>query len=164
MPTEAARTPSGPPEPSPPARVDTAEVRRILRSDGGRVTFARVKVLEALADAGEHLSAQQIHERVSQLTPSLNVSTVYRTLTRLEELELVHSVPAPGQTLYGLTTLPHHHAMCTECGTVTDLELTVVRDVMARFEQVTGFGFDEGSSLTVRAVCVRCRGQHDEEF
>ncbi|HUO37906.1 MAG TPA: Fur family transcriptional regulator [Mycobacterium sp.] len=132
-------------------------VRQVLRSDGGRVTTARVLVLQILADAGEHLSAQQIHQRVSAAAPSLNVSTVYRTLTRLEELELIHALPTPGETLYGIADQPHHHAICTECGKVTELGGEPLTDTLEALERITGYTFAASSSLTIRAVCRACQ-------
>ena len=50
-----------------------------------KMTSARRFTLDELQNAGTHLTAIQIHEKLKDKLPSLNLSTVYRTLDYLVE-------------------------------------------------------------------------------
>ena len=53
---------------------------------GGRRTASRQAIVEAVLGAGGHITAEQIATAVQARFPSVNLSTVYRTLDSLEEL------------------------------------------------------------------------------
>ena len=77
-----------------------------MRAGGERVTPARLAVLRVidLADhADEHLTAEQIGARVSELAPRVHRATVYRTLTSLTEGGFLSQVHLGGaSTIYHL--------------------------------------------------------------
>jgi Fur family ferric uptake transcriptional regulator len=150
------KTPERPAESALPASADDA-VKQLLRADGGRVTMARMLVLRVLSEAGHHLGVQEIHARVNALAPPTNLSTVYRTVTRLEALGLIHTIPTQGETQYGVVQKPHHHAICTGCGRVTELAGPPVSAALRALEAASGYALTESSSLTVRGLCNACR-------
>lgn len=85
-------------------RVERAVAR--MRASGERVTPARRAVLRVvdLADhADEHLTAELIGARVSELAPNVHRATVYRTLTSLTEGGFLSQVHLGGaSTIYHL--------------------------------------------------------------
>src|SRR5689334_2561362 len=116
-----------------------AEARQLLRDAGIKVTTARLLVLGVLAEADAHLGVHDIDARVNAIAPPIDVSTVYRTVSRLEELGLVHSISTPTEALYGLARRPHHHAVCTHCGKVTELSGPAVVEALQGLEAVSGY-------------------------
>lgn len=60
----------------------------LLRRAGCRPTPQRLEVLQALG-GGERLTADQLYDRVRGAIPTINPSTVYRTLEVLEDVGLV---------------------------------------------------------------------------
>src|SRR5258705_11752708 len=96
-----------------------------LRERGGRVTPARLAVVEVLANTEEHLSAEQIGERAEQLRPGIHRATVYRALDALGEFGLVTHVNLgrAGTTyhLAGDLSPRHLHLRCTGYGTLLDV-------------------------------------------
>src|SRR5579884_3211803 len=60
-----------------------------LRKRGYRLTPQRYMILSVIQEADEHLSIDQILERVQKRNPYVSLSTIYRTLELLRELGLV---------------------------------------------------------------------------
>ncbi len=81
-----------------------------LKADGSRLTLARKAIIRALADAEGPLTAKEVMSRVStrhqEQTGSVDLASVYRTLDRLADLNLVHPVSPQG------SYLPCHHGQC----------------------------------------------------
>src|SRR5688572_20215753 len=63
-------------------------VARRLRDVGHRATPQRLLILGVFAP-GEHLRADEVHARVNELSPVVNVSTVYRTLELFHDIGLL---------------------------------------------------------------------------
>ncbi|MFJ1540907.1 transcriptional repressor [Micromonospora chalcea] len=67
-----------------------------LRRAGLRTTLARRGVVDALGEAsGErrHLSATEVHQRLTGRRLAVELSTVHRVLTHLVDLGVAHTVP-----------------------------------------------------------------------
>ena len=65
------------------------ELDAVLRAGDFRVTRPRRLVWEVLTGEHGHLSAQEIAAQVRGIDPTVNTSSVYRTLALFAELELV---------------------------------------------------------------------------
>jgi len=70
----------------------------IIRASGHRVTKQRIVILDAVCDAGKHTTLGEIYARVRAVDPSVDRSTLYRTLKLFIELGLVVSAE-PGNLL-----------------------------------------------------------------
>lgn len=126
---------------------------------GGRATTARVQALRVLDATDDHLTATEVHRRLARQMPQVNLSTVYRTLERLESLGLVHRLDHHGEALFGSVQHDHHHALCTRCGRVMELRIDpdAVAALLATVEETMLLRPDHSSGLTVRGVCDACR-------
>jgi len=126
--------------------------RATLRQKGYRLTPQRNLIWEVLRDAGRHMTAEEIATAVNEHLPDVNVSTVYRTLTLLVNLELVVETRLESNTCYyEVSAEPtHHHFVCSNCGAVghfhDDLlapvynELTKQHEFTVSLIQVTAIG------------------------
>jgi Fur family ferric uptake transcriptional regulator len=142
---------------APDLREDIAER---LRGAGQRFTRNREALLGVLAAARRPLT---IHEIVASDT-SLAMSTVYRNLTVLEEIGVVHRVVTSGDFAhYELAedlTEHHHHLVCSNCGAVDDVKASpkleqCVRDAARDIARRTGF-HTERHLLDLIGRCSRC--------
>jgi Fe2+ or Zn2+ uptake regulation protein/O6-methylguanine-DNA--protein-cysteine methyltransferase len=98
-------------------------IRETLHSHGLRSTPQRHAILNAFEqDAGEHLSAEEIHSRAASSLASLSRGTVYAALTELTELGLLSAVGLPEPVRYELNTSRHDHFRCRLCLRLFDLE------------------------------------------
>src|SRR3954468_14959284 len=106
---------------SEPLRFKSLEdVEAVVRRDGGRLTAARRLVLRALFAADGLVSAEQIASGTVGGTP-VELTSVYRTLERLEELGVVRHVHlGHGPGLYALVSDgEREYLVCEGCGRVT---------------------------------------------
>src|ERR1700676_842760 len=97
--------------------------REALRSAGLRVTPQRVAVLSALHNArGDHLSADDVWQHLSRSSSLLDRSTAYRVLADLTDVGLLTQVRFDdGVARFEVQSQAHHHAVCTQCGSTSDL-------------------------------------------
>ncbi|MDC5696027.1 transcriptional repressor [Intrasporangium calvum] len=148
-------------------RVEAALAR--LRELGERITPARnavLTVVDAADRADEHLSAEQIGERVADREPSVHRATVYRTLTSLTDAGVLSHVHLGGSaTVYHLAaahTSPavvepqdahgHLHVQCSVCGRVQDAPVAVLDEAGRWLRDELGFELD----TTHAALLGRC--------
>ncbi len=139
------------------------ESERLLRRNDLRVTRQRLAVLKALRHADRHITAADVHERARGEYEELNASTVYRTLTQLRDLGLVSQTDLGGgeRTYSWRSERPHHHLVCTSCGSMSELP----HDLLSIFaEQVRqDFGFDaHPDHWAVYGRCRDCVGRLNE--
>jgi len=101
------------PRPVPRTPLDS-QLRQALHARGQRCTPARLDVLHALTQSRDHLPVAELQSRISRDDRRYDTTTVYRTVTALQALGLIHEIAVVGHpTRYGLTSPPHHHAICT---------------------------------------------------
>ena len=125
-----------------------------LRARGYRLTPQRQLVLQAVGQLA-HATPEEIATEVRQTASAVNISTVYRTLELLEELGLVqHTHLGHGAPTYSVATENEHvHLVCRDCGSVDEIDSSVVDDVVRRLSAERGFSVDVGHF----AVFGRCR-------
>jgi Fur family transcriptional regulator, zinc uptake regulator len=63
-----------------------------LRNAGFRITMPRVQVIRALADTDIALSAYAIHDKIINSNGKIDVVSVYRILSTLQEVGLIHHI------------------------------------------------------------------------
>ncbi|MCJ7717374.1 MAG: transcriptional repressor, partial [Anaerolineales bacterium] len=51
-----------------------------LRQRGYRITPQREMIIEAIAHSPQHITAEEISEKLQEHTRAINIATVYRTL------------------------------------------------------------------------------------
>jgi Fe2+ or Zn2+ uptake regulation protein len=138
------------------AQSPDADLARLLRSRGLRVTSQRLVIHGALRDLGRHATAEEVMTAVSDRLPTVSLPTVYSTLELLEELGLVRRVSAgPGPAMWDPRTDQHHHLVCRRCGRVQDLDAEL--DAAASLDAARRAGFEpERVELVVSGLCDAC--------
>lgn len=129
-----------------------------LQTNGYRLTNARKAVVETMAEATSALNPQKVYDQAKDACPGLGLVTVYRTLEKLEELNLIQRVHQPdGCNAY----LPHadghqHLIICQQCGKARYFEGD---NLEAFFERVAGeHGFSVSEHwLQLFGVCAECK-------
>jgi len=112
---------------------DLDDVVDALRAAGHRVSMPARLVLETLFAADGPVSAERIADGLGARTHSLELTSVYRNLERLEALGVVsHLHAGHGAGLYALARgHDREYLVCERCGRVTSLEpaaLDAIRD------------------------------------
>jgi len=112
-------------------------------------------VLSTLESTTAHISADEIHAQVRQRYPHIPISTVYRVLELLEELNLVTRTDlGEGRVRYHLAEgSRHHHLICKGCGSITQMEASLLTPLEVALQERYGFQ----ASLRHFAIFGRCR-------
>ena len=132
-----------------------------LHKDGKRLTPQRLKVLNLFENigAGNHLSAEEVHEKLVKSSSKVSLATIYRTLKLLVQMGLLHELElSEGGHRYELLSnenADHHHLICIRCGRTEEFENDQVLEAGKLAAKVNGFKLIE-SSLNVRAICPNC--------
>ena len=132
--------------------------QEILQEKGHRLTPQRVLVIEALHNADKHISAEEIYDHLHSRYPYANISTVYRTLELLKELNLVTETNfGEGRVRYHVAEKGHHHHLvCRSCGKIIDLEEFALHPLKDTLLQEYGFDADL-RHLAISGECSGCR-------
>jgi len=131
------------------------ELTAALRQRGMRVTPQRVVVHRALGELDRHVTADELLDTVTDRLPSVSLPTIYATLELLEELGMVRRVQRAGTTLFDPRTDPHHHLVCTGCGSVEDFDAELDTRALERAAAQHGFAGARVEAL-VHGRCTAC--------
>ncbi len=97
-----------------------------MRELGLRVTRGRLAVLEVL-DEHPHSSAEGVVDAVHRALPEISIQSVYNVLNDLTDQGLLRRFAPPNSAALYETRVNdnHHHAICTSCGRIEDVECAV---------------------------------------
>jgi Fur family ferric uptake transcriptional regulator len=138
---------------------DTA-AQDVLRRHGQRVTPARVIVWQVLADATEHLTAESVADRVATVDPSINLASVYRSLSLFQEIgEVRSSQLGSDRSSYWEMDHPdeHFHLVCRTCGRVDHHRGRLVQQIKDHLGGEEHDFVPERVELTVTGLCHNCK-------
>ena len=103
---------------------------------GLKMTGQRRTILKVLGEAEDHPSVEDVYARAKTLDESISIATVYRTLSLLDEMDLVtrHEFQE-GYARYEVSDNHHHHLIDLETGQVVEFqneELEKLKEQIAR--------------------------------
>ena len=146
--------------PARPADPVGDEITRRLAHAGQRWTDGRRRVVDSFAGAAAPLSVQEVQDAVG---PAVPLSSLYRIIADLVAARvLIRLEFAEGFARFELDeelVEHHHHLVCTECGSVSDLELPdlerTIDDTARRLRRRAGFTA-RAHRLDFFGVCGAC--------
>jgi Fur family iron response transcriptional regulator len=131
----------------------------MLRSDilakfherGVLPTAQRMEVAKVLLTKAQHLSAEQIIDRLREEDCAVSKATVYNTLNLFIERGLIKEcLVDPERRFYDSITEPHHHFYNVDTGELSDIPMGEI--------EISGLPLlPEGSELQSAEVIVRIR-------
>ena len=78
----------------------------------------------------DHPTADFVYMNVRQENPNISLGTVYRNLTLLADIgEIQRLRLGDGVDHFDADTSPHYHFVCTQCGSVLDLEMKSIEQI-----------------------------------
>lgn len=134
-----------------------SDLLKRLRARGWRMTSQRRVVAQVLDGDHVHLTADEVHIRATGLLPEISRATVYNTLGELVALGEVIEVSTHDRAKrYDPNAHhPHHHLVCSNCGTIRDVHPT--GDALADLPAEERFGFAVSDvEVTYRGLCPSC--------
>jgi len=105
-------------EPVSPESID--QWLACLQQHGYRITEPRRAVIETIATSEHVLNPFDVFELARTIYPKLGLVTVYRTIEKLEELDLIQRVHRPSdcQAFIAAFSGHQHLLICQHCGRV----------------------------------------------
>jgi Fur family ferric uptake transcriptional regulator len=99
-----------------------------------------------------------VHHHVRERAAGVNITTVYRTLELLEELGLVnHTHLSHGSpTYHAMGEDQHVHLVCRGCGSISEVDPSVMQPVTSRLLDEHAFRVDVGH-VSLFGVCGNCK-------
>lgn len=122
-----------------------------------RNTWQKTAVLEQLSNTAEFVSAQELHQKISQSGKKLGLTTVYRALTEMVEQGMADSLSiSDGEMRYRICTPEHHHHLiCRVCGKTVEFDLPGFEELALEVAKTNGFT-ELSHEIELFGVCAGC--------
>lgn len=134
----------------------TADVIAVLREHGLRMTPQRRAIVAEIMRTQGHISPTALARRVQGEMPGVNASTIYRTLTTLEEVGvLAHAHLEGGAEYHRAEEAGHVHLTCSSCGSEDDLSIDEANALVELIERHHGFEPDL-THFAISGLCADC--------
>lgn len=136
--------------------IDQTAVLERLKARGLRMTPQRRAIVAAVMRARGHISPAAISRKIQGEMPGVNASTVYRTLTLLEEVGVLqHSHLESGAEYHRSEEAEHIHLVCGTCGADDSLSLREAEALQGLIRKHHGFEADL-THFAITGLCARC--------
>ena len=116
------------------------ELEQRCSEAGLKMTGQRRVILKVLGTAKDHPSVEDVYDRAKELDESISIATVYRTLSLLDELNLVirHEFQE-GYSRYELNWDHHHHLIDLETGKVVEFQNDDLEKLKIKIAEELGY-------------------------
>ncbi len=121
--------------------MDITAFKERLKEKGCKLTLQRRSVLDVLIKhAGEHLSTEELYDKVKEDYPEIGLATVYRTVQLFEEMHIVDRLNFDdGCSRFELASDDkvhhHHHLICETCNKVFEVENDLLEEIESEIER-----------------------------
>lgn len=135
----------------------------LLKKNSLKFTIQREVILETLYNSDEHLTPEGLHHLIQERHPELKtgIATVYRTLSLLEESNVVTSLSFGAQgKKYELGAKEHHdHFICTNCGKITEFVDDEIEKRQHAIAKMLNFKMQD-HSMQIYGICSDCQAEN----
>lgn len=117
------------------------------------------EIFDIINRSREHLTVEQIFQRLKESYPNVVLATVYNNLNRLLEAELIRKVSIEGMSDRYDRMTKHDHLICRQCGKLADITF---EDLTASLREQLGEEFLY-YDLKVYYLCPECREKQNHQ-
>jgi Fur family transcriptional regulator, ferric uptake regulator len=156
---EASSPDSGHPLRPPDVERLRRDLDAYMAKRGLRSTEQRRLIIETFFDTTEHITIDQLLERVRTVDAHIGYATVYRTMRMLAESGVVSERRfGDGHTRYELADedAHHDHLICLECGSIAEFEEPLIEELQERVAAQHGFEVRHHKH-ELYGICAECR-------
>ena len=116
----------------------------------------RQMIFSFLMTRKDHPTADVVYQNIRQNYPNISLGTVYRNLTLLAERgEILRLQVGDGVDHFDGDTSRHCHFVCSDCGSVTDIQLDGLEELFSKAQQEFDGRIDRQSTCFY-GVCGKC--------
>lgn len=127
-----------------------------LQAQGLKITPQRQEILQVFIESSNpHLSAEEVHSKITEKYPGMSLDTVYRNLSLLLNLGILTELNfGDRKSLFELNnTEHHHHLICTKCGSSQEIDFCPLKFMDDR--KVKDFKVMK-HSFEIFGICANC--------
>jgi Fur family ferric uptake transcriptional regulator len=107
---------------------------------GLKMTGQRRVILKTLESSADHPSVDSVFERSKAIDPSISIATVYRTLSLLEEMDIIiRREFNESFSRYDTNTEHHHHLIDMETGEVIEFKNEELEKIKIKIAKELGY-------------------------
>ncbi|MDR2826322.1 MAG: transcriptional repressor [Deltaproteobacteria bacterium] len=124
-----------------------------------KLTKQRHLIVKEFFQVDEHMSAEDLYQRVRIIDPSIGQATVYRTLNLLREAGLARELRFSNDiTIFEpLADATHHdHLVCEACGKTIAVLDEIIEQLQDRLAEKHGFTLTS-HRMYLYGICPECR-------
>jgi len=159
-----------------------ATIKQAVRKGGVRWTSQRELIIKTFIDADRHLTAEELHQTVRQVDPSISAATVYRTMNLLVEIGMAAKRHfTEGSASYDLVIGKghHHHLIDVDNGNIIEFIDDEMEKVVRKIANTLGYRLachkielfgvpldedqESGEGATVKKVQIEGLGRPKED-
>lgn len=110
----------------------------------------------------QHLSADELYERVKKSMPRISLATVYRNLETLSELGIIAKLEISGrQKRFDYDASHHDHIYCLQCSRVDNIDFD--RELIGQTSPNSSMGYQiTGYRVEFVGICAACGKKNRE--
>ena len=136
------------------------KLKEVIKDRGLKYTKQREVIFETILNSKEHLNAEELNNIISKeyLDLKVGISTIYRALSFLEEVDLISSIALnnDGKKFEANFKDHHDHIVCVKCNTIIEF---VNDDIEKKQEQIArdnGFKLLD-HTMYLYGICSTCQ-------
>jgi len=96
----------------------------LLKQKKIRITPQRLGILDVLEKTNEHLTAEELYDRMKPKFPAISLATVYSVLELYKKNGIVVEIRIMlDRACFEMRLDHHHHFYCKSCGKIIDIDL-----------------------------------------
>ncbi len=140
----------------------SASLKSELNERGWRMTPQRETILQIFQDLpkGEHLSAEDLYNRLQQMGEKISLSTIYRTLKLMARMGILRELELGEDHKHYEINQPyphhHHHLICVKCNKTIEFKSDSILKIGSKTANKEGYHLLD-CQLTIHAVCPACQ-------
>jgi len=135
------------------------DYEEIMKQNGLKRTKNRFRILKILDIGDIPLSAGSIYNCLKEEEIEVSLSTVYRTLEKLSEMNIIRKLTFNGDnsTFFESIKKGHrHYLICLKCRSITVLNKCPIKGYQEDIEKETSY-IIEGHKLDMYGYCPKCK-------
>ena len=138
------------------------KLNEFIKRKGLRRTPQRDEIVALIFSKDEHFTADELYDRLRKNNSSASRATLYRTLSLLEEADLLHEVDLGAeQKTYDpnfVDSPSHNHLICIDCGKVVEFQDDKIESLNNEITRKMGFR-PAKQSIRIEACCDELRAK-----
>lgn len=142
--------------------IDMNALKEDLKKKGYKLTPQRRSIVDTIIEnEGQHLTAEEIYDKVKKNCPEIGLATVYRTILLLEELGVISRLELNDgcnryEIMHSNEMHRHHHLVCNNCNKVIEVQDDLLEELETEIEKQYKFKILD-HSVKFYGICSECQ-------